>query len=167
MLSDMQNRLLNIFDEESVSNIPTDNYFAEKRHYVKNFKSIALLLLGTLSDKFERDFLTEQEILSNISDVIMLVYGAESTFLRVEKLEGMKGEDAVKLYKDILDVYVYDAAASINKSAKDAINSFVTGEEQQIMLDRIDLFTHVRPVNVKEARRRIADKLIDDNKYNF
>jgi len=154
-------------DEEAVAKIPTDNYYAEKRHYVKNFKSIALLLLGSLSDKFQRDFLTEQEILFNISDVIMLIYGAESTFLRIEKLEGMKGANAVKLYKDILDVYIYDAADSINKSGKDAINSFVTGEEQQIMLDRIDLFTKVNPVNVKEARRRIADKLIEDNTYNF
>ena len=35
------------------------------------------------------------------------------------------------------------------------------------MLDRIDIFTNVAPVNVKEARRRIADKVIDDNRYNF
>ncbi len=161
------NSIIKNLNEEAAAKIPTDNYYSEKRHYVKNYKKIALLLLGALSEKFQRDFLTEQEILFNISDVIMLIYSAESTFLRIEKLEGMKGEDAVKLYKDILDVYIYDAADSINKNAKDAINSFVTGEDQKIMLDRIDLFTKVAPVNIKEARRRIADKLIEDNKYNF
>ena len=160
------NSIIKNIDAET-ENTPTGGYFEEKRHYVKNFKKTALFLLGMLSDKFDRDFLSEQEILFNISDIIMMVYGAESTLLRVEKLEGIKGAEAVALYKDILDVYVYDSACNINKSAKDAINSFVTGEEQHIMLDRIDLFTRVAPVNIKEARRRIANRLIDENRYCF
>ena len=121
----------------------------------------------TVSDKFSRTLIHEQEILNNISDIIMMIYGAESTLLRVEKLEGMKGAEAVAIQKDMLDVYVYDSASNISKSANDAINSFVEGEEQQIMLDRIDLFTKVKPVNVKAARRRIADKLIDENIYCY
>lgn len=161
------NSIIKNLNNEADTEIPMDNYFTEKRHYIKNFKKIALLLIGALSDIFERKFLTEQEILFNISDIIMMVYGAESAMLRVEKLENMKGEDAVSINKDILNVYVYDCADTINKCAKDAINSFVTGEDQAIMLDRIDIFTNVAPVNVKEARRRIADKVIDDNRYNF
>ncbi|MCD4791051.1 MAG: acyl-CoA dehydrogenase family protein, partial [Bacteroidales bacterium] len=150
------NSIIKNLNNEADTEIPMDNYFTEKRHNIKNFKKIALLLIGALSDKFERKFLTEQEILFNISDIIMMVYGAESAMLRVEKLENMKGEDAVSINKDILNVYVYDCADTINKCAKDAINSFVTGEDQAIMLDRIDIFTNVAPVNVKEARRRIA-----------
>lgn len=160
------NSIIKDVDNE-IDEVPTGNYFEEKKHYVKNFKKTALLLLGTLSDKFDRDFLSEQEILFNISDVIMTVYGAESTLLRVEKLEGIKGAETIALNKDMLDVYIYDSACNINKSAKDAINSFVEGKEQQIMLDRIDLFTKVAPVNIKDARRRIADKLIDENTYCF
>lgn len=161
------NSIIKNLNNEAGTEIPMDNYFTEKRHYIKNFKKIALLLIGALSEKFERKFLTEQEILFNISDIIMMVYGAESTMLRVEKLENMKGENAVSINKDILNVYIYDCADTINKCAKDAINSFVTGEDQAIMLDRIDIFTNVAPVNVKEARRRIADKVIDDNRYDY
>ncbi|MBC8489371.1 MAG: acyl-CoA dehydrogenase family protein [Bacteroidetes bacterium] len=161
------NSIIKNLNNEADTEIPMDGYFTEKRHYIKNFKKIALLLMGALSEKFERKFLTEQEILFNISDIIMMVYGAESAMLRVEKLKNMKGEDAVSINKDILNVYVYDCAGTINKCAKDAINSFVTGEDQAIMLDRIDIFTNVAPVNVKEARRRIADKVIDDNRYDF
>ena len=161
------NSIVKNLNNEVDANVPKDDYFSEKRYYVSNFKKVALLLMGTLSEKLERNFLSEQEILSNISDIIMIVYGAESALLRVEKLESMKGREAVNLNKDILDVYIYDSACNMNKFAKDAINSFVTGEEQQIMLDRIDLFTKVAPVNIKEARRRIADKLIDENKYCY
>ncbi|MEZ5199502.1 MAG: hypothetical protein R2764_24895 [Bacteroidales bacterium] len=124
--------------------------------------------MGTLSDKMERDFLSEQEILSNISDVIMTVYGAESAMLRVEKLESLKGEKEVALNKDMFDVYKLTTlpATSINLRRM-PLTPFVSGEEQSIMLDRIDLFTKVRPVNIKESRRQIADKLIDENKYCF
>ena len=146
--------------------IPSD-YYEQKRAYLRNFKKIALFLMGTLSDKMERKFLTEQEILTNISDVIMMVYAAESTMLRVEKIEQIKGIETANKFKDILDVYVYDSACNINKCAKDAINSFVTGNEQQVMLDMIDSFTKVAPVNVKEARRRIAERLIEENRYCF
>ncbi len=161
------NSIVKNINNEAEGVAPIGNYFEEKRHYVKNFKKTALLLLGTLSDKFQRNFLSEQEILFNISDVIMMVYGAESALLRVEKLEKINGTNAVGIYKDILDVYIYDSACHINKISNDAINSFVTGEENKIMAERIEMFTKVAPVNVKEARRRIANKLIEENKYNF
>ena len=161
------NSIVKEMDDSKGPEVVSGDYFEEKRACIKNFKNIALFLMGTLSDKLDRKFLTEQEILMNISDVIMMVYGAESTMLRIEKLEQMKGAEAGKKFRDILDVYVYDSAAAINKSAKDAINSFVDGDEQVIMLDRIENFTKTAPVNVKEARRRIADLLIEENRYCF
>ena len=161
------NAIIRNLEAEEETTVSSGDYFGEKRQYIKKFKKTALFLLGSLSDKFQRDFLSEQEILFNISDVIMMVYGAESAMLRAEKLSTLKGFEATSLYRDILDVYVYDSACHINKSAKDAVNSFFTGEEQQVMIDRIDVFTKVAPVNIKEARRRIANKLIEDNRYNF
>ena len=144
-----------------------ESYFEEKHYYVSNYKKVALLLLGYLSEKFDRKFISEQEILMSISDIIMLVYGTESTLLRVEKLAAMKGEDSIGLQKDILDVYLYDSACAINKAAKDAINAFITGDELKIMTERVDLFTKVAAVNTKEARRRIADSVIEADQYNF
>jgi alkylation response protein AidB-like acyl-CoA dehydrogenase len=146
--------------------VPTD-YYGEKMHYVKNFKKAALLLLGVVSETFDRKLTSEQEILFNVSDMIMQVYPAESTLLRIEKLEAIKGTDAVKLYKDMLDVFISDAAAIIHKSGHDAINSFAVGEQREILAGYIDQLSKVAPVNVKEARRRIADKLIEENKYCF
>jgi alkylation response protein AidB-like acyl-CoA dehydrogenase len=161
------NGIVKEMDGNTASTDIPAGYYGEKRAYVQNFKKVALFLMGTLSDKLERKFLTEQEILMNISDVIMMVYGAESTMLRVEKIEQMKGAEEASKFKDILDIYIYDSAAAINKSAMDAINSFVEGDELSVMLERIETFTRVAPVNVKEARRRIANRLIEENKYCF
>ena len=45
------------------------------------------MLLPVVSDTFKRQLGEEEEILMNISDMIMSVYVFESTLLRVEKLE--------------------------------------------------------------------------------
>ena len=92
---------------------------------------------------------------------------AESVLLRVKKMESLKGEDEIKVYKDILDVVVYDAASRIGKCLKDATCSFAYGEVRELLEKGIYHFTRVAGVNVKEARRRIADRMIDENRYCY
>lgn len=158
--------ILKEFEDGFNTNVP-EGYYAEKMYYVKNYKKAALLLLGTVSEKFSRKMSSEQEILFNVSDIIMQVYPAESALLRLQKLEGMKGADAVAVYRDMVNVFIYDAACAIRKAGYDAINSFAEGDERKKLIGYIDTLTDVAPVNVKESRRRIADKLIDDNNYEF
>ncbi len=117
--------------------------------------------------KFQRKLVYEQEILNNIADIIMLLYVSESSLLRVEKLENFKSAEQIKVYKDIIDVFVYDASGKISKFAKDAIYSFAEGEMKDLLINGTNYYTAINGVNTKEARRRIADKLIEDNKYDF
>ena len=66
---------------------------------------------------------------------------------------------------DIIKTYITDAAARIKKNGSDAINGFAEGDEQRMMLLGLKRFTKIEPFNTKDARRRIADKLISDGKY--
>jgi len=148
-------------------------YFEERKENIQHFKDAILMVLGVASDKFKRKFAFEQEIWMNISDMIMLVYASEATLARVQKMEILKeeneegGYEELDLYKAILNVYLYDAAAKINKAGTDAINSFALGKQRELLLEALTRFTKVSPVNVKEARQNIASKLIEDNRYNF
>jgi hypothetical protein len=146
--------------------IPED-YYGKKKFAMKNFKKVALMLIHAASEKFQRKLVFEQEILNNISDIIMNIYVAESAILRVEKLGNIRGEENVTIYKDILDVFVYDIADIIRKCGIDAVNSFAEDIDKNQMIEGIGVFSTVEGVNVKDARRRIADKLIEDNKYTF
>ena len=147
--------------------VPPEGWFEEKDLYVANLKKVVLMLLKAASDKFTRTLVTEQEILSNISDCIIQVYAAESVVLRLKKMEAMKGEEACSIYRDMADVFVYDAAARIAKFARDTTYSFAYGEVRDLLERGIAHFTWVAGVNVKEARRRIADMLIEENRYCF
>ena len=144
-----------------------EGYFEEKDQYVANFKKLVLMLLKAVSEKFNRTLVSEQEILSNLSDCIIQLYAAESVVLRLKKMEPLKAEEEVKLYRDMVDVFVYDAAARIGKYASDTTYSFAFGEVRDLLEKGIALYTKVAGVNVKEARRRIADRLIEENKYCF
>jgi hypothetical protein len=147
--------------------ISGDDYFETKNAYVRNFKKVALVLLKTVSDQFSRALIQEQEILNNISDIIMLVYAGESTMLRIQKAENIRGEEAFKLQRDILDVFIYDASGRIRKLALDTVYSFATGDIRDLLLKGINHFTCVNGINVRDARRRIADMLISENRYCF
>jgi hypothetical protein len=154
----------------SASTIKDENtaglsYFVQKMHYIKNFKKLTMMCIHGALKKFEKGLVNEQEVLNNITDMMMDMYQAESLLLRAEKREALKGSAPV--YRDIVDVYFYDVAARIRKAGFDAINSFATPDESADLLNAADLFTRTAPVNIKDARRRIADRLIEDNQYRF
>jgi len=114
---------------------------------------------------FEKTLINEQEVLNNIADMMMETYVSESLSLRVNKLENLKGNKQV--YRDILDVNIYDTAEIVRKSAYDAIYSFASAETAPALIKAAEVLTSVRGINVKDSRRRIADKLIEDNRYSF
>lgn len=142
-------------------------YFETKKKYIVNFKKAVLMVAGAAIQKYMQNFSEEQEILMNVADMIIDTYAAESTMLRVEKMEQLNGGKNLDLYRDILDVLMYDTAHKINKYGVDAVNSFAEGDEHQAMLMGMKRFTKVLGVNVKNARRRIADVLIEENSYKF
>ena len=142
------------------------DYFTEKQKVVKNFKRTAILLIDSVSKAF-KTIVNEQEIQNNLADIISEVYISESLLLRVKKLEALKDVSSFQIYKDILDVYLNDAASKICKFSFDAIGSHIEGESAGKLLEIIQSLTKLPLLNVKAARRRIADKLIEDNKYKF
>ena len=142
-----------------------ESYYEEKLRYVKNFKKAILLAIYTTNKALGKTFMSQQEVVNNLSNMIMDLYIGESLSLRIQKLENVKGANA--LYRDILDVFLYDAASNICTNAKDAIYSSIEGDEAENLTKAIITLTHVKGVNTKDARRRIADKAIEDNAYKF
>jgi len=144
-----------------------EGYYGEKMRNLRNFKRAILLVLQGASTTFGRHLVQEQEVLNNLSDMIIDLYVAESTALRLKKMESIKGQEAIAVYRQMLDVLIYDTASRIEKNGLDAINSFAAGEEADRLLAVVSELSKVNGVNVRIARRVIADKLIEDNSYKF
>lgn len=142
-----------------------DGEFAYEKNLVANFKKAGLLVAGKAVEKFMTSLAKEQEVLMNVADILMDIYIGESLLLRVMKLSSKGGD--VSVHKDMLTVFLNDAADRIHKNGKDAIYSFAEGDETKMLLMGLKRFTKTEPRNIKEARRNVAAKLIDKNAYCF
>ncbi len=155
--------LMQVPDFSSESNALLD---AEKK-YIINFKKATLLVAGAAVQKLMMQLAKEQEVLMNIADMMIELYIAESLYLRVSKMVGMRGEEACNVQLDMLRTFLCDSSDRLHKSGKDAINSFAEGDEQRMLLMGLKRFTKVSPMNVKDSRRQIAAKLLEENRYCF
>jgi alkylation response protein AidB-like acyl-CoA dehydrogenase len=159
----VQKELMSIPDFGDATNGVLDN----EVKYVKNFKKAILMVAGAAVQKLMMTLAKEQEILMGIANMIIETYCAESALLRAQKLIEKNGEEASKYAIAIVKTYIYDTADKINKYGKDALNSFAEGDEQRMMLLGLKRFTKTEPLNTKETRQLIAQKLIEENRYCF
>jgi alkylation response protein AidB-like acyl-CoA dehydrogenase len=130
---------------------------------LEGFKKAILLTAGAAVQKLSQTLSKEQEVLMNVSDMIIWTYQAESALLRLGKMNA-KGMD-VSIAQQIVQTYFYDSADHIAKAAKDALNSFMSGDELAMSLMGIRRFTKMKSFNAKEARQQIAQFVIEKGKY--
>jgi len=145
---------------------PTGVFGAEHK-YLEGFKKTILMVAGSAVQKLMQTLSKEQEVLMNIADMSIITYQAESVLLRVEKMIELKGEAACEAQIAIVKTFFYDAADKIDKAGKDALNSFAEGDELRMMLMGLKRFTKTEAFNPKAARQKIAEKIIEANKYCY
>ena len=144
-----------------------DDYYERNNQYVENFKKATLLITKLAIDKLGQKIAHEQEILFYLADMMMQAYVAESVALRVEKMDkGLKKYD-IEVFKNILDVFQYESGQIIYKAGLDACMNLLDESEYEKIVGALTYFTKVKPVNTNDARRNIANRLIEDNKYTF
>ncbi len=141
--------------------------FAAEKKAVLNMKKSVLMVAGAAVQKLMMQLQQEQEIIMNIADMALLTFNAESSLLRLIKISKSKGVEHTQIESDIFNCYLSDAIDQLNKAGKEALNGFAEGDELRMMLLGLKRFTKTPPFNSKEARRRIADKLITENHYCF
>jgi DNA-directed RNA polymerase subunit F len=146
---------------------PVTTPLGNEERYVEGFKKCILMVAGSAVQKLMQTLSKEQEVLMNIADIAIWTYQAESVLLRVQKKIARLGEEACAVDIAICRTYFYDIADKINKAAKDAIYSFAEGDEVRMMTMGLKRFTKTEVYNHKEARQLIAQKLINDGRYNF
>jgi alkylation response protein AidB-like acyl-CoA dehydrogenase len=146
---------------------PDTTLFAPEQKLIDNLKKAILLVSGAAAQKLMMQLEQEQEILMHLADMAIAVFHAECALLRVRKHTERDGEEKTRLQLDIVRTYLYDSADTVNKHGKDALNAFGSGDELRMMLLGLKRFTKAESFNSKEARRRIAAKLIDSGVYCF
>ncbi|MFZ5947568.1 MAG: acyl-CoA dehydrogenase family protein [Stygiobacter sp.] len=140
---------------------------AKEMQAVQNAKKAILMTAGMAVQKFMQKLADEQEVIMNLTDMLIEVYTAESAILRTQKLAMMKSETELQPYVDMTRVYVSDAMERINIYGKHAIASFAEGDELKLLTLGLKRFTKFDLVNTTKLRRNVADRMIEANGYCF
>ena len=143
--------------------LPTGTYGKEYKA-LKDFKKLVLMVAGAAAKMQmdgELDLKNEQEIITNVADMLIDVYLVESALLRVDKLSGMDTKVPQEIYDAMLKILIHDKTSSMQKHATDALASFAGGDLLKTMLMGLKRYTKYPVQNVKNLGRTIADYAIE------
>ncbi|MCZ6775862.1 MAG: acyl-CoA dehydrogenase family protein [Ignavibacteria bacterium] len=149
----------------SSTNCEANAIFSTQRKLIDNAKKLAVMMTGIVAQKFLERLSEQQEILSNISDIVMDVYAMESVLLRVEK--NLARETANEIHIKIVKTFVNDTMVRVEMNARDILSSTTEGDTLRTYLAVLKRFTKYTPLNTVALRRVIADELIGKEKYSL
>lgn len=144
--------------------------FGQEFKAIKDFKKTILLVAGAAAKmqmEGKLNLKEEQEILMNIADMMIDTYNSESALMRVAKIKALGKESDLEALEAIVRVSINDTNAKVRKNAQDALAGFVEGKMLNTLVSGVERFTKYPPVNVKAARRIVADRMIKANSYCF
>ena len=137
--------------------------FSQEKKCIENMKKAILMVLGKTSQIFKDKIEDQQELLLNISDMIIELYMAESALLRAEKINNAKSMQ-INLVKN----YIIRALDICQNNGFKTICSLGLGSTtKKIMIKGLNKFCNKPEYNIVQIRREIAKDLIKCEEYPY
>lgn len=135
--------------------------FSDELLLVKAAKAMTLASIDAAHRTYGDGARNEQEVIAHIADMVMDVYAMESALLRTQRILTDRGIVNIRVQADITRVFARDAASRVERAAR-AIASEIEDEK---FAAAIDALVHRYPMKAIAARRRIADAVIQAERY--
>lgn len=136
---------------------------APERTLLARAKRITAFALGRAAQVFGKGLSGEQEVVGRLADMAIEVYALESAILRAEKMRA-RGAGHAATAADMVQVFAADAADRLEHAAKNALAAIEPGDASALV-ERVHTLLRHGPVKTIAARRRIAEAVIDANRY--
>jgi len=129
---------------------------------VESFKKAALMVLGLAMQTYREKLPEQQEVLMSLADILIDAYAAESALLRAT---ANAGASRGALQTDAARVFVNDAAARIETSARQALAAMLEGDMLRTSVSALRRLFRQMPVNTAVLRRHLADEAVARRGY--
>jgi alkylation response protein AidB-like acyl-CoA dehydrogenase len=126
-------------------------------------KHLTLWLFGQATKRYGKGFSSEQEVVARLADMAIEVYALESAILRADKIV-TRGGGHTGLATDIVRVFASDSVDRLTHSAKNALSA-IAADDAGPAIEKIHTMLHHAPVDTVATRRRIANAIIEANRY--
>ena len=167
---DLMNAVMKVASEmtsgKTDDKINPDQPLSEELQKIKNLKKVFLMIAGTAFQKYGQELEKNQQTLMGLSDMMIEIYFAESAILRTIKNinKGMNMEHQI----DMTKLYLFDATETVSRKAKEIIGNIVTGDAQLNLIKSVHQMCRYNVLpDLINLKVRIADKVIEENKYCF
>jgi alkylation response protein AidB-like acyl-CoA dehydrogenase len=126
-------------------------------------KHLTLWLFGQAVKKYGKGFSSEQEVVSRLADMAIEVYALESAILRADKIV-TRGGGHTGLATDMVRVFASDSVDRLAHAAKNALSA-IAADDAGAAIEKVQTLLHHAPVDTIATRRRIANAIIEANRY--
>ena len=144
-----------------------EGVLAEEVRVIANAKKMFLQSAGGAVQKFREKLAEEQELIAALANMVMEIYGMESSLLRAQKAADAKGEASASVLIDAARVFIADAAERVDHESKRAIAAVHEGDMLLTQLAVLKRFGKRPAVDTIALRRRIAAAVQAQDRYPF
>ncbi len=135
---------------------------------IKNLKKATLMIMSKALEIYGAKINDEQEVLINISEMIIETYVAESTLLRTLKLIDQSVENSANLFLNLTKLYLFNAVRKSKNAGYEALACMIDDEAHlDSLLKVMDRLTNYNHLNTSSLSRDIADEMILQNKFPY
>jgi alkylation response protein AidB-like acyl-CoA dehydrogenase len=135
-----------------------EGLLAAETKVVANLKKAALAVAGSAAMKFGAKLSEQQEMMMRVADMIIQAYVAETAVVRAQK-------SGKPMHATMAQILVAQAADKTMSAGREAISSFLGGDEFRMTMAALKRFTKTEAVNLIALRREVAAAVLEQDGY--
>jgi alkylation response protein AidB-like acyl-CoA dehydrogenase len=150
----------------SFDDAPSGAWAGEER-ILAGVKKAFLLVAGAALERHRDRLAEQQEIVAELSDIVMECYAIESSLRRVQKSEAARGQGSSAVMADAARVFLHDAADRVETGARRALAAVLEGDMLRTQLTVLRRFLKREPADTIAMRQRISAAIQAGDRYPF
>ncbi len=150
-----------VVDEVMSSSLPAEpsGPFGAELAAIAQAKKALLLTAGAAVQKFADAIRNEQEVLMHLSNIVMEIYAMDTTIHRLVK------NDLADPHADVARTFINDAMSRIDYAARQVLAAVAEGDALRTQLAALRRLLRWLPIDTVRTRQRIAEFLVESNRY--
>ncbi|WP_136513288.1 acyl-CoA dehydrogenase family protein [Geomonas edaphica] len=141
--------------------------FAREKALLAGLKQLFLVLAGSAARKYQARIKEEQELLLALADVVIGIFALESVVLRAEKILPALSEARRKTVSAAVFTFTFSANEQAASAARKAAFYVEEGDALAVLLGAVRRFTKYDATGLLDAKRLLADAVIESERYPF
>ena len=152
-----------VVDEVMSSSLPAEpsGPFGAELAAIAQAKKALLFTAGAAVQKFADAIRNEQEVLMHISNIVMEIYAMDTTIIRLVK------NDLADPHADVARTFINDAMSRIDYAARQVLAAVAEGDALRTQLAALRRLLRWVPIDTVRTRQRIAEFLVESNRYSL